>query len=101
MGASRREVANEPPSAMGGFASRPMVARLVRYGPVRQKKTFLLCNETPRSEVESYLGFLSFLSFFECFPWAGSWFRAGERGVFAVPLTAGKFSGIKGLNDGS
>ena len=24
----------------GGFASRPMVARLVRYGPVRQKKTF-------------------------------------------------------------
>jgi hypothetical protein len=32
---------NEPPSAKGGFASRPMVARLVTYGPVRQKKTFL------------------------------------------------------------
>ncbi len=28
-------------SAKGGSASRPMVARLVRYGPVRQKKTFL------------------------------------------------------------
>ena len=41
MGAARREVANEPPPAKGGFASRPMVARLVRYGPVRQKKTFL------------------------------------------------------------
>ena len=39
---SRREVANEPPSAKGGFASFPMVARLVRYGPVRQKKTFLI-----------------------------------------------------------
>ena len=24
-----------------GSSSRPMVARLVRYGPVRQKKTFL------------------------------------------------------------
>ena len=39
--ASRREVANEPPPAKGGFASFPMVALLVRYGPVRQKKTFL------------------------------------------------------------
>ena len=29
-----------PPSAKGGSASRPMVARLVRYGPVRQKKNF-------------------------------------------------------------
>ena len=38
---ARREVANEPPPAKGGFASFPMVARLVRYGPVRQKKTFL------------------------------------------------------------
>ena len=34
-------LANDPPPAKGGFASRPMVARLVRYGPVRQKKTFL------------------------------------------------------------
>ena len=41
VGLARREVANEPPPAKGGFASRPMVARLVRYGPVRQKKTFL------------------------------------------------------------
>ena len=41
VGVARREVANEPPPAKGGLASRPMVARLVRYGPVRQKKTFL------------------------------------------------------------
>ena len=41
VGVARREVANEPPPAKGGFASFPMVARLVRYGPVRQKKTFL------------------------------------------------------------
>ena len=40
VGASRREVANEPPSAKGGFASFPMVARLVRYGLVRQKTNF-------------------------------------------------------------
>ena len=34
---------NELPSgsAKGASSSRPMVARLVRYGPVRQKKTFL------------------------------------------------------------
>jgi hypothetical protein len=37
----RRGVSSEPPPAKGEFASRPMVARLVRYGPVRQKKTFL------------------------------------------------------------
>ena len=38
-------VANEPPSARKqllprGGSSRPMVARLVRYGPVRQKTNF-------------------------------------------------------------
>ena len=27
---------DEPPPAKGDFANRPMVARLVRYGPVRQ-----------------------------------------------------------------
>ena len=37
----RLQTINEPPPAKGGFASFPMVARLVRYGPVRQKKTFL------------------------------------------------------------
>ena len=41
MGVARRGVPSEPPPAKGEFASRPMVARLVRYGPVRQKKTFL------------------------------------------------------------
>jgi hypothetical protein len=35
VGVARREVANEPPPTKGGFASRPMVARLVTLGTVR------------------------------------------------------------------
>ena len=35
-----------------GGSSRPMVARLVRYGPVRQKITFL--NESPPFSLELY-----------------------------------------------
>jgi hypothetical protein len=34
-GVARRGVASEPPPAKGEFASRPMVARLVRYPTVR------------------------------------------------------------------
>ena len=51
--ASRREVANEPPPAKGGFASRPMVARLVRYGPVRQRKLFYGKGVLSASQVKS------------------------------------------------
>ena len=55
VGVARREVANEPPPAKGGFASFPMVARLVRYGPVRQKKTFLLANVLPNPHAQNRL----------------------------------------------
>ncbi len=37
---ARRGGSSEPPPAKGEFTSRPMVARLVRYGPVRQNKLF-------------------------------------------------------------
>ena len=40
-GAARRGGSTNRPSP-GGSSSRPMVARPVRYGPVRQKKTFLI-----------------------------------------------------------
>jgi hypothetical protein len=43
-GRSRRGGVNEPHSDKGGTSSRPMVARLVRYGPVRQKTTFPCCD---------------------------------------------------------
>ena len=39
-GVARRGGSTNRPSP-GGSSSRPMVARPVRYGPVRQKKTFL------------------------------------------------------------
>ena len=38
----------------GGSSRRPMVARPVRYGPVRQKKTFLCVDSTdPFANIES------------------------------------------------
>ena len=40
VGAARRGGPTNRPLPRGS-SSRPMVARLVRYGPVRQKKTFL------------------------------------------------------------
>jgi hypothetical protein len=40
VGVPLRGVTNDPPPAKGGGSSRPKVTRLVRYGPVRQKKNF-------------------------------------------------------------
>ena len=41
LGVSKRTAPRQGGALGGEFASRPMVARLVRYGPVRQKATFL------------------------------------------------------------